>query len=524
MIKRVNENTQAISLIGGDSDSKTLSDFSNIIWDGTKFINSNATYNAYVVPIAVGQTLSFDSVSGTLFSAYIFDIKPEKNVVASPIADIKTIGYYTNGQQDVVYCLLTYRDYSTDVPECHISLSAWGIVADVQNNTLNLSEYTKKYSQGEFVNLTWDGTKVVGGSSSFNGFLIPLISGASYTLSAFFRAYTFSDKPILNSSAGFIRQITSTPFIANELDKYLLVTLYLPNTTELTIHYKSKDLTEAKSSLPKGVFVCFGDSNTEFKEKDGVNQENLTWCEELERLSGQIVICAGIGGTRYAGRTNVVLNPTNAVEAYAALDIVNLAQSWVNNDWGAVDNAVAYLKNNEGDDNTDIIERLKSNPLNNADGVILMAGANDFGAGVSVGQKGVIDNTTICGSLSNIIATLLTAKPSLKVYILGNIVKWFGVDGTIQSYIPENFSDTYSIEIDGENKTLVDINNAIKETAQYYHIPFCDMYWNLGWNMLNFKKYFGTPGADYYSNGSHPWYGGGYRLMAKHILGFLLNY
>ena len=102
----------------------------------------------------------------------------------------------------------------------------------------------------------------------------------------------------------------------------------------------------------------------------------------MAELSGAKVVRGGIGGTQLATRKEPVetIPDTDIAyqHAYGAVDISNLVKAWANNDWGIVDNAIAWLAENKNDNNNAVVERLKANPIENTDIVIVFGGTNDL--------------------------------------------------------------------------------------------------------------------------------------------------
>ena len=248
--------------------------------------------------------------------------------------------------------------------------------------------------------------------------------------------------------------------------------------------------------------VCFGDSITEF------SYNGMGYVEYLTEKTKANVVRAGIGGTRYAIRTDVVTTPTTSTEAYAALDVYNLVHSWANNDYTAVDNAVTYLKNNENDDNSAQIADLKANPIADVDIVTLFAGTNDWAGGTSKGAVNNNDPKTLLGAISMIIEELLAAKPTLKIFVFTPVVRWVDYSG-IATSDPDKFSDV----LVGSGRTLKELSSWIYEAVTTLHIPICDLYNTLGWNQYNFNGYF----LD--TDGTHPYKG--FDSLAKKMYGFM---
>lgn len=245
--------------------------------------------------------------------------------------------------------------------------------------------------------------------------------------------------------------------------------------------------------------ICFGDSITEFKTN------GKGYVEYLAEKSDAAVIRGGVGGTHLSARAVPVDIPSDITQAYAALDVCNLIDAWVNNSWTKVDAANAYLIANFGDDNTEQINNLKSNPISSADIVTIFAGTNDCNSSVPLGTNDSSDNTNICGALNDCINKILTANPAIKIFVFTPIVRYFG------SVAEGNWSDVKENTL---GLKLPQYAQCIMDCAKYNHIPSCDLYWTLGWNKINFAHWFGN-------DETHPTYG--YEYLASKILSFILS-
>lgn len=259
----------------------------------------------------------------------------------------------------------------------------------------------------------------------------------------------------------------------------------------------------AESPLAGKKVVSFGDSIWEFYDSNGKGI-----VEYLQDISGNTDIYKGaIGGSRLKPRRASVANPTDAIAAYGNLDIYNLVNAWVNNDWTNVDAAVLWLKNNTADDNTDIINNLKACPVGNTDIVLIAGGTNDSKNGVALGTKTSNDTTTTCGSLALCIHLILSANPKIKIFQMSPIVRY------VENTTPPDEQYWSDVWQNASNVTLADCAEALRETAKYHHIPSCDLYWELGWNQDNFLEFFNA------SDLTHPYKG--FRRIAEKVYTYL---
>ena len=145
-----------------------------------------------------------------------------------------------------------------------------------------------------------------------------------------------------------------------------------------------------------------------------------------------------------------------------------------------------------------------------ADVVILMAGINDYIHGVAVGSytNADIPNTTInpesgttfttVGGLRKIITTILSKKPTTKIFVFGPQPR-SGGNSTLNS----------------AGLRLIDYSYAMKAVCEYYNVPYFDM--KIGLSTNNSFSY-------YTLDGIHPNGGVGYELYTDYIAKQINNY
>ena len=406
---KVNENTSEIETIGDETetliaeigyDEETVNartaDLSGLIWDGTKFVNANSTYNSFIIKVQDGRTVDRIVNAGSVQRTDVYDVEPALNVVASPVAT-PTFPYTATFDAWIV---ITFYLPSEQNPSVDFILSATGIY----NRICDLEDIVEK---------------------------------------------PFAGKKIL----------------------------------------------------------CFGDSITEFKDVT----TNKSYPDYLKEMCGGDVINVGIGGTRLSSRGIPTANPTDAMEAYAALDMVNLVHAWIEDSWTVVDSCVTWIKNNASDDNTEIINRLKANSLGDTDIIIIMIGGNDITGGAAIGSIDSSDTSDYSGAFNTVMSEILTKKKNVKIYVFTNIVKF--VTDTFDS---AHFSDTWETS---RGVTFPLLNEQIVKLAKKWHYPCGDMYYSLGWNMQSFQYYL----APNHTDGSHPNRHEGFKIIAEHINSFMRN-
>ena len=252
--------------------------------------------------------------------------------------------------------------------------------------------------------------------------------------------------------------------------------------------------------------VCFGDSLTEFR---GNGQSYGDW---IAKFTGANVICVGIGGGVIRQRTIPVDNPTNNNAAYAALDIYNMVKSSCEQDFTKQVAAANWLRDNVGDDNTAIIQRLVDIDWSKVDAVTILGGTNDWhNSPGSFGESGSTDANYTLGAINEIIRLLTSTYKHISLYWFTTIVRYETPSGTsiIDARVPENWSDVWQ---NSAGVTLKDTIQPIIAEVSNNKIPVCDMYNTLGWNENNFSQYFNI-------DNTHPY--NGFEQMAKKMIGFI---
>lgn len=180
--------------------------------------------------------------------------------------------------------------------------------------------------------------------------------------------------------------------------------------------------------------------------------------------------------------------------AYSALDIPAMICGFVNNNWTSQKEAAEYLKNNASDDNTEILDKISQVKIEDIDSVIIFGGTNNYNSD-SFGVPGGEPANSVSWHLGKCIEELLKKKPSLHIYVLTPICRYFGND--ISNWDDSKWGDNFKY---GEYDfiampTLVEAEKAV---ARYWHIPVVDLYWTLGWNKWNYSQYFNN------TDGTHP--------------------
>ena len=229
----------------------------------------------------------------------------------------------------------------------------------------------------------------------------------------------------------------------------------------------------------------------------------MGYTDYLKQFTGANIINIGIGGTQFRQRTIPSALPSDNHTAYASLDIINIVKAWCEQDFTNQIAANDWLKD-KGDNNIAIINRMITIDWSKVNAVTFFAGTNDWNNGEGqFGESGSSDVNTTLGAINEIIRLILTTYPHIKIYWFTPIIRW------LDERIQENFSDNL---VRG-TKTLKEFSAMIQAEVTRHHIPVCDMYNTLGWNMYNFSNYFTD------TDGTHP--RKGYAAIARKFKGFI---
>lgn len=254
--------------------------------------------------------------------------------------------------------------------------------------------------------------------------------------------------------------------------------------------------------------LMLGDSQTEFR--DGRTGKGITEYSGAiidsyygTTLQSAQVIRGGIGGGHLSCRKEKPNSITSTGDGYAVLDVPNVIDALIEQDWNLVQDAVNYLKDNAGDDNTPILENLKSVNMNEIDYITIFAGTNDWNSNVKLGQRGdTINVNNYYGAINYITTRLRENYPHIKIAYFTPVVRWMTVGD------PATWSD---VNKNKANLTLLEVSDGMIDACQYSNVPCFDLYRNLGWNMENFSLYF--------QDTTHC--SKGYHIVAQYMMQFL---
>ena len=521
------------SRLGFNNETITLTsaDLLPIVWNGTKMVNST-TFYTWIFPLNEGR--EYKSVLKSFINGR--RTCSEYPVLGKELSMLNVSDSFT-ATSEMKYIVLAVDMRFYDGSDYEISASELGLIKEFENlvplvnETNNLASDTQKQmslhireayacigskertyvltSEG-YDNIIWNGNFFQEATRYYNGFVLPIYPGER--IKCLVDGYannmrTITEYPIVGSS-NFVRTRSELgdEFIVQENEHYLFINNYIPEFTGYKVVCGAGDMKSKIDDLHQYIYplygktiVCFGDSLTEGNGYDGKG-----YADYLAELTQANIIRGGVGGTQLATRKAVVETPADYLEAYGAVDISNLVKAWANNEWTAVDNAVAWLAENKSDDNSAQIERLKATPIENTDIVIVFGGTNDcanstFG---SPNDTNPVMNT--CGGINQIIDSILSVKFDIAIYFFTPIPRMVN-DIWCDDYRIDQF-DAYG------SLSFPSLVKRIKECVEHNHIPCCDMYNTIGINRKNIYTY-----AD---DGVHPKHG--YLLVANKMYDFIM--
>lgn len=238
--------------------------------------------------------------------------------------------------------------------------------------------------------------------------------------------------------------------------------------------------------------VCFGDSVTEFGD----------YPNRIAQASGATVFKIGFGGCRMGARAST----SQVSNAYSEMAMYKVSETVASGDFTNMEAAAEYLKLNQSDDNTATVALLKSIDFNTIDYVTIFYGTNDFtGNDATLGEDVFgVDPLTIKGATNVSLKNLLEAYPHLKVLVLTPTHRFIDAGLTQDS---DFYTNTLGLK-------LIQVCDAIKETAHANHVEVLDLYRESGLNKYNHTLYF--------ADGVHP-NSAGYRYLGEKIAAKLIS-
>lgn len=302
-------------------------------------------------------------------------------------------------------------------------------------------------------------------------------------------------------------------------------------------------LGQIRKPLDGKTIVCFGDSITEF-----VGNDNKRYSDWIAEITGATVINVGVGGTQLRQRLVPISTPTTVEECYAGLDIVNMVKSAMTNNFTIATACAQKLSELTADDNRAIVTRLSQIDWSKVDYVTILGGTNDwYNNNGNTGDAQTTDIAYTCGAINDIISRICSTYKNIAVYWFTPIIRCVtpNFSASKQYYIGDKveyqsnyyefindhigawnasdvtsipktdfltdtyFSDNYVFN----GKNLREFSALIQSVAIKNHIPVCDLYNGLGWNLYNFLNYF------YDTDFTHPHKG--FKALAEKMSKFI---
>lgn len=293
--------------------------------------------------------------------------------------------------------------------------------------------------------------------------------------------------------------------------KYVVLNVREPDTDEylLQVRNESSALKIPELIIEKHQIKDFNEHITSGNPLDGKTGvafgDSITQSGEYTQYISDMANCdyinVGFGATRLS-RSDRLNYP------WAKINMCELTDSIVTNDWTVTDSAIAEIDAHYGNTTYSTIHnRLKSIDFNNVDFITFMYGTNDVSTAVfELGAKDSVDTYTVNGALNHILQSIMSTYPHIKVYVLSPIFRQknsaWGPGDSDDSKMPDGVY-------------LYDIAQAIVDKAKEYHVPVKDMYNESGINRYN---------ADHFlKDGVHPGDAGN-QLMNEVIYKYLQSY
>ena len=474
----------------------------NLFWGGSSVQASSAgaRYNGYVFELTEGVRTN---TTGTLLSRYTFPSYPQVGDMGTNRTNTNTEFVPTSSEK---YMLVTFDGNIQPNDIAFVTIRE-----DVERNALESKVIDAQREIKEISGLHENIT--IAPNARFSYFR--KVEGRNITLRVIQHSGIASSFTLLESKDGMgndakvlttVKPSIPTSVVVESDYPYIWIFNgdYQPNGASLTLEiYETNTIYQltmgmrAMDGVGKKI-VCLGDSITAFSDS-----KSKTYSDYLGEKIGCDAVCGGIGGTRLVARANVTSAPANLNEAWALLDIENLAKAWCNKDWTNVDTASQMILDSGGAgvNQSRNIENLKKTPIASANIVTILGGTNDYAASIS--------KEAIKTSLKAIVSTLLTANNELEIYVISPIVRYVNASSAAQR-TPDKWSDVFQ---NTNGDTLVDITECIREACKECHVNFIDLYNTLCWNQTNFSRFF------FDTDSTHP-YNGFPQIAEKIAKGF----
>lgn len=539
--------------IGVTEITLTADDFSDMIWNGSSILKSNANYNSFIIKVPSSVKVSYSATY--LSNQSLFNEAPILN------KSYTEKRFFSGGTipEGYIYLLINVDLAKYDNSPLVVTIENNGLRKELSDNIERVATFDERINNVEevknivgayenIINLTasdysglvYNGTKFVVGGTAYNSFILPLHAGLttqiinntelSYADAGFTTAFTFNIAPALGEME-YVRKgnvdFSINSFEPLDNEKYICININLSKYSDNNFSFKTDsyglvkrvDNLENSLNILKGkTILCLGDSITELM------YNNKKYSDYIAEITQANVINGGIGGTQMGRRLSLPSDLTfsSNSKAYAALDLPSITHALNTGDFTTQEAAAQWLISDSNpekttDDNTAIIETLKNVNLSNVDIVTIFIGTNDYNS--ALGEIGEIgDDTSLLNmaqGFHQIIKHLLTANPNLRIYYFSPMPRYFA---DIRTFDPNNAaSDSNWCDnvVGAKGFKFPDMVDHQIKLAQYYKIPACDMYRTMGINQWNIASIMRGDIAD----GTHPYKG--LKMLANKIVSFI---
>ena len=532
------ELNRAIGLSG--SRTVTLTRLAGVFYTSGQIKQATNNYNGYVIRLEKGVTYTFTSAysggwilnyapvagaegTGTPIAQASYTYTPASDGYYAIINIASNSGYnsytYTeNGEYGVQGKITELNSVTTEIQS---SVSYIADECDANSQVLG-SDKTNQITLTNFAGVFYSSGHIAAANSSWDGFVIPAKKDCRYLLSSACQsAWLIDYAPVAGAEGAGINLSTKGYVIDIEEDDMYIVVNIQKSSGYTSYAYTEEEhrgivgrdipnLYALSSPLAGKRVVCLGDSITEF------GKGGIRYSDHLAEMSGATVYNLGKGGARLTERRTPSLTPADNQGALAAFEICNTTYALAHADYSYMDAAIAsgFLTSAQQTICEKIRQVISSIDIANIDVITVLGGTNDYTGGVQIGleNQSTTDKTTIRGAINYIVSELLTANPKLKIYCFSPLIRMF--DSTISI---QTSSDVYIHS--SQSVTLKAYSEKIGEAFADTHLPCCDLYNEMGWNVFNFAPYFKTStGTQDYT---HPY--SGFDYLARKMLSFIIS-
>ena len=256
-------------------------------------------------------------------------------------------------------------------------------------------------------------------------------------------------------------------------------------------------LESVEKSFTGKTFLVFGDSLSQLGST--VTGENSKrWSDYFGEITGATVVNVAIGGARLAQNRvsgSIITDPnatgySNSMNIMSGLCVLNMVRAvcglTFNESYTYMQLAQQFAQSaTSASGAVGAVSRLAEVDITSIDGVIILAGGNDYQAGGDIEGTGV---TSVQKAIELIVETLLTANPKLSIF-WGTPLVCYATDNAGSGGV---YDDTYwsDVYVAAGGKTGEQVADFVYEKVRLQKIPVVDMYHGMGWTKTNFNQWF----------------------------------